>query len=51
MGHNFFLGKKKNIEYAFARFSYAEDIAYRKVESSFFHYMLMAIAKVGPSED
>ena len=31
------------------RFFYAEDIAHRKVESSFFHDMLMVVSKVGPS--
>ena len=46
---SFELALRKQAEEAIARFFYAEDIAHRKVESSFFHDMLMAVSKVGPS--
>ena len=46
---SFELALRKQAEEAVARFFYAEDIAHRKVESSFFHDMLMAVSKVGPS--
>ena len=46
---SFELALRKQAEEAIARFFYAEDIPHGKVESSFFHEMLMAVAKVGPS--